>query len=69
VRGRCSLLDDSDAASTGAADEPAEAVAARPWAPGAKQRRMRIEADSVSGRMVSVVEMLGTEWWRQSPTS
>jgi hypothetical protein len=71
VRGRCSALDDWDAPSPSAEGEPSEGEASqsRPWPPGAKVRRLRIEAESVTGRLVSVVEMLGTEWWRQSPTS
>lgn len=74
VRGRCSSLDGpgGEQPAPGREDAEAGAVAAAfaPWVPGAKERRMRISADSITGRRVSVNERLvGTEWWRQSASS
>jgi hypothetical protein len=72
VRGRCSVLGpDAEAEPDGRARASGTAGVAEPepWAPGGKERRLRIAADSVTGRLVSVVDPAGDEWWRQSASN
>jgi hypothetical protein len=40
-----------------------------PWAPGAREHRVRIEAASVSGRRVARPDPLDNQWWRMSAGS
>ena len=52
------------------AEAPADATAEPvPWAPGAREHRVRIEAASVSGRRVARPRPLDDQWWRLSASS
>ena len=71
VRGHCAAIDGpaGDAPSPAGDQDESRSTGVEPWAPGAKARRIRIAAESVSGRMVAMVETLGSEYWRQSGSS
>jgi hypothetical protein len=72
VRGHCATFDgpvDVRPPAAGPGVGAPGAAEVLPWAPGAKERHVRIEAESVSGRMVAMVEALGSEYWRQSGSS
>ena len=43
---------------------PADVAEPVPWAPGVRDHRIRIEADSVSGRRITRPGPLDNEWWR-----
>ena len=52
------------------AEAPPDALAEPvPWAPGAREHRVRIEAVSVSGRRVARPHPLDDQWWRMSASS
>jgi nitroimidazol reductase NimA-like FMN-containing flavoprotein (pyridoxamine 5'-phosphate oxidase superfamily) len=40
-----------------------------PWAPGARDHWVRIEADTVNGRRITHKDELTNQWWRMSASS
>jgi hypothetical protein len=54
------LLDDGQ----GPRRPPLSSAKPVPWAPGVRDHRIRIEADSVSGRRITRPGPLDNEWWR-----